>query len=100
VLAERTTASRKRLLTEAIGTLTGAVAGLAQPAGNQEQQQYPRSALLHSTFLAKAHLIRGDLEQGVEATRYALGRLDEVQPPRGRTYLRALRWPGGRVPGS
>src|SRR6266508_491967 len=91
VLAERTTASRRRLLTEAIDTLTGAVAGLSQPAGNQEQQPYPRSALLHSTFLAKAHLMRGDLEQGVEATRSALVRLDQVQSPRGRTYLRALR---------
>ena len=89
VLAERTTASRKRLLTEAIDTLTGAVAGLAEPTG--AQPQYARSALLHSAFLAKAHLMRGDLEQGVEATRYALGRLDEVQSPRGRTYLRALR---------
>ena len=90
VLAERTTASRKRLLTEAIDTLTGAVAGLAEPTGAQQQQQYPRSALLHSTFLAKAHLMRGDLEQGVVATRHALGLLDEVQSPRGRTYLRAL----------
>ena len=91
VLAERTTASRKRLLTEAIGILTEAVTALAQPTGTRQQQLYPRSALLHSTFLAKAHLMRGDLEQGVEATRYALGRLDKVQSPRGRTYLRALR---------
>jgi hypothetical protein len=46
---------------------------------------------LHSTFLARAHLMRGDLERGVEATRYALGCLEEVQSPRGRAYLRALR---------
>jgi hypothetical protein len=91
VLAERTTASRKRLLTEAIDTLAGAVAGLAQPDSVTQQQQYPRSALLHSAFLAKAHLMRGDLEQGVEATRSALVRLDEVESPRGRAYLRALR---------
>jgi hypothetical protein len=90
-LAESTTASRRRLLAEAIDTLTGAVAGLDQPAGAPRQQQYPRSALLHSTFLAKAHLMRGDLEQGVEATRYALRRLDEVQSPRARAHLRALR---------
>jgi Metallo-beta-lactamase superfamily len=62
VLAERTTASRKRLLTEAIDALTGAVAGLAQSAGNQEQQQYPRSGLLPSTFLAKV----GDPRAGHE----------------------------------
>ncbi len=91
VLAERTTAHRKRLLNEAIDTLTAAVAGLAQPTGIQQQQHYPRSALLHSTFLAKAHLMQGNLEQGVEATRYALDRLGEVQSPRGRMYLRNLR---------
>ena len=91
VLAERTTASRTRLLNEAIDTLTAAVPGLAQPTGGQQQQYYPRSALLHSTFLAKAHLMRGNLEQCVEATRYAVKRLDEVQSPRGRMYLRALR---------
>jgi hypothetical protein len=90
VLAERTTAHRKRLLNEAIDTLTAAVAGLAPPTGAQ-QQHYPRSALLHSTFLAKAHLMQGNLEQGVQATRYALDRLGEVQSPRGRMYLRNLR---------
>jgi hypothetical protein len=92
VLAERTTASRKRLLAEAVATLTTAVEGLAGPAtGAAWRGQYPRSALLHSTFLAKAHLMRSDLEQGVEAIRYALECLAEVQSPRGRAYLRALR---------
>jgi len=89
VLAERTSAHRKRLLNEAIDTLTTAVAGLAQPTGTQ--QHYPRSALLHSTFLAKAHLMQGNLEQGVQATRYALDRLAEVRSPHGRMYLRDLR---------
>jgi hypothetical protein len=91
VLAERTTAHRRRLLNEAIEALTAAVARLAPPTGAQHQQHYPRSALLHSTFLARAHLMQGNLEQGVQATRYALGRLGEVQSPRGRTYLRSLR---------
>jgi hypothetical protein len=89
VLAERASAHRKRLLNEAIDTLTTAVAGLAQPTATQ--QHYPRSALLHSTFLAKAHLMQGNLEQGVQATRYALDRLAEVRSPRGRMYLRDLR---------
>jgi hypothetical protein len=91
VLAERTTSSRQRLLDEAVDTLSAALAGLAQPVGEQHQSGYPRSALLHSTFLAKAQLMRGDLEQAAHATRYALGHLGEVQSPRGRAYLRALR---------
>lgn len=91
VLAEQATATRKRLLTEAVGTLTTSVAWLVRPSEPQRGHRYPRSALLHATFLARAHLMCGDLEHGVEATRYALGRLDEVQSPRGRAYLRALR---------
>ncbi|HLL66945.1 MAG TPA: hypothetical protein VK453_14745 [Micromonosporaceae bacterium] len=84
VLAERTTASRKRLLTEAIAIL-GPISAPGQ------RLDYPRSALLHTTFLAKAYLLRGDLPAAVEAMRGALDRLAEVQSPRGRTYLRALR---------
>jgi hypothetical protein len=91
VLATQISASRKHLLSEAVGTLTTAVAWLAQPGEAQQDHHYPRSALLHSTFLARAHLMQGDLEHGVEATRYALGRLDEVQSPRGRAFLRELR---------
>src|SRR5262249_54235763 len=49
VLAERTTTHPKRLLNEASETLTAAVAGLAPPTSAQQQHQYPRSALLHST---------------------------------------------------
>lgn len=91
VLAERTTARRRPLLDEAVDALRGAITGLDQRADGQQRPSYPRSAMVHSTFLAKAQLLRGDLEQGVQATRYALGCLDEVQSPRGRAYLRALR---------
>lgn len=91
VLAERTSAHRKRLLNEAIETLGAAIERLAPPTETEHQHHYLRSALLHSTFLAKAHFMQGNLEQGVQATRYALDRLDEVQSPRGRMYLRNLR---------
>src|SRR5207248_9580097 len=87
---ERTTAHRRRLLNEGIDALTAAVTRLAPPTKAQQPQNYPRSALLHSTFLARAHLMQGNLEQGVEATRYALDRLGEVQSPRCRRYLRNL----------
>lgn len=90
-LAEQTTASRKHFLTRAITTLTSAVAWLADPGDAQPGHSYQRSALLHGTFLARAHLMRGDLEPGAAAIRYALGRLDEVQSPRGRAFLRGLR---------
>jgi hypothetical protein len=89
VLAERTSASRDRLLGEAIATLGPAVAGLA--AVTNGSPAYPRSALLHTTFLARAYLLRGDLDEGVAAIRSGLGLLVQVQSPRGRHYLRALR---------
>jgi len=84
VLAERTAEYRARLLDEAIELLEP-IAGIGQwPA-------YPRSALLHSTFLAEAYLRRGDTERAVAASRAAVSRLGEVQSPRGRGYLRNLR---------
>jgi hypothetical protein len=52
---------------------------------------YPQSALLHTTFLARAHLLRGELAEAVTATQMALGLLEQVQSPRGRNYLRGLR---------
>jgi hypothetical protein len=52
---------------------------------------YPRSALLHVTFLARAHLLKGDLDQAVAATRIGLGLRGQVQSPRGRGYLSSLR---------
>ncbi len=91
VLAQRASASRDRLLTEAIDTLTGAVADLAAPGTRTGDTAYPRSALLHTTFLARAHLLRGDLTEAVAAMRTGLGLLTQVQSPRGRDYLRGLR---------
>lgn len=91
VLAERTTASRKRLLAEAAETLSGPVAAMAASASGSDASAYPRSALLHTTFLARACILRGDLEEAVTAMRTGLGLLSQVQSPRGRSYLRALR---------
>jgi hypothetical protein len=91
VLAERTTASRNRLLSEAIEALSGAVTALAAPGIGGSGPAYPRSALLHTTFLARACLLHGDLEQAVTAMRTGLGLLTQVQSPRGRSYLQGLR---------
>jgi hypothetical protein len=91
LLAERTTASRKRLLSEAVDNLNGAVTALAAPSPADGGPVYPRSALLHTTFLARAHLGRGDLERAITATRTGLGLLAQVQSPRGRGYLQELR---------
>lgn len=89
-LAERTTANRKRLLSEAVDLLRNATRTLA-PAGADIQTAYPRSALLHTTFLAKAHLLRGELPEAVDTMQVALRLLSHVQSPRGRAYLRSLR---------
>lgn len=91
VLAERTTTHRGRLLDEAIDMLSPAVSELAPPAGQPDRPRFPRSALLHRAFLAKAHLMRGNLEQGVATTRDALAHVEQVASPRGRGYLRELR---------
>ncbi len=91
VLAERGTASRDRLLVEAIAALQGSVSLLAKAKSSEVGPAYPRSALLHNTFLARAHLLRGDVAQGVETIRTGLGLLTHVQSPRGRNYLRLLR---------
>jgi hypothetical protein len=92
VLAERTTASRRRLLSEAVETLSGAVTAMAAPGPSA----YPRSALLHTTFLARACLLRGDLDEAVTAMRSGLGLLGQVQSPRARGYLHGLRSAMGR----
>ncbi|WP_143219742.1 hypothetical protein [Actinomadura sp. CNU-125] len=84
VLAERTPVGRKALLREAIELLTPISEIGARP-------DYPRSALLHGSFLTKAHLMHGDLDAAVHTARAALTRLREVQSIRGITYLRALR---------
>jgi hypothetical protein len=91
VLAERTTAGRQRLLREAVGELTAAVSTLAGPGSAGSAPAYPRSALLHATFLARACILLGDLEQAMAAMRTGLGLLAQVQSPRGRAYLNGLR---------
>jgi hypothetical protein len=90
VLAEQTTASRKRLLAEGIALLAGSVADMAarSEAGGPA---YARSGLLHSTFLAQAQLRCGDLAEAVRALQTGIGLLPMVQSPRGRNYLRQLR---------
>ncbi|MEV6924546.1 hypothetical protein AB0M46_08550 [Dactylosporangium sp. NPDC051485] len=90
VLAERTTTSRKRLLSEGIGLLTDSVAKMTAPS-DAGHPTYARSALLHTTFLARAQLINGDLPEAVDALRTGIGLLPVVQSPRGRNYLRQLR---------
>nr|BFE61570.1 hypothetical protein GCM10020063_060960 [Dactylosporangium thailandense] len=90
VLADRTTTSRKRLLSEGIGLLTDSVAKMTAPS-DAGHPAYARSALLHTTFLARAQLINGDLPEAVDALRTGIGLLPVVQSPRGRNYLRQLR---------
>ena len=100
VLAEGTTANRGRLLSEAIEALSGAVSVLAAPDPAQGGPAYPRSALLHTTFLARAYLLRGELAEAVTAMRVGLDLLAQVQSPRGGTTCGGcgLRWPAGPVP--
>lgn len=84
MLAERSEVGRKRLLGEAVELLAPISASGARP-------QYPRSALLHGSFLAKAYLMIGDQDAAVASARDALTRLAEVQSVRGISYLRSLR---------
>jgi hypothetical protein len=91
VLAERTTTGRQRLLREAVDELSAAVTTLARPAPTGGAPVYPRSALLHTTFLARACILLGDLDQAMAAMRTGLDLLDQVQSPRGRAYLNGLR---------
>jgi hypothetical protein len=91
VLAERTTANRDRLLGEGIDLLAEAVAAMITPGPSGEGPRYARSGLLHLTFLARAHLLRGELSEAVAILRTGLGLLPLVQSPRVRSYLRRLR---------
>jgi hypothetical protein len=84
VLAARSQTGRTRLLREAVDLL-------APISGRGARPQYPRSALLHGAFLARAYLLSGDLDAAVEAVRAALTRLPDVQSARGTAYLRELR---------
>lgn len=89
-LAGRTTAHRNRLLGEGIGVLTAAVNQMSAVDGEMGPV-YARSGLLHSTFLARAHLLNGDTAEGISTIRASLPLLPMVQSPRGRYYLRRLR---------
>jgi hypothetical protein len=90
VLAERTGTNRDRLLIEGIGMLAEAVADMTA-LGAEGGPPYARSGLLHTTFLARAYLLRGQLAEAVEAARTGVDLLPVVQSPRGRSYLRQLR---------
>ena len=84
VLAERISPYRKKLLHEAITVLDPISRAGARPL-------YPRSALLHGTFLAKAYLLDAEHAHAVDAARAALTRLEEVQSLRGIGCLQRLR---------
>ncbi|WP_432824747.1 hypothetical protein [Dactylosporangium sp. CA-092794] len=90
VLAERTSTSRDRLLSEGIGLLADSVARMTA-LRDESGPTYARSGVLHTSFLAQAHLRRGDLAEAVDALRSGIGLLPIVQSPRGRNYLRQLR---------
>ena len=91
VLAERTTASRSRLLSEAVEVAQRRRHRHGRAGPVESAPAYPRSALLHITFLARACLLRGDLEEAVTSMRTGLGLLAQVQSPRARSYLLGLR---------
>jgi hypothetical protein len=83
-LAARRPEQAKRLLREAVELLTPiSIIG--------QRPDYPRSALLHATFLTEAHLRLGNLPEAVVACRAALSRLEETRSGRGRAYLVRLR---------
>jgi len=91
LLAERASMGRKRLLTQAIDALSDAVPALSRPDRADGRAGFPRSALLHAAFLARAWLLHGDLEGAVAAMRTGVSLLDQVQSPRARSYLQSLR---------
>jgi hypothetical protein len=72
--------------------LLGEAVDLLAPISSAGQRlDYPRSALLHATFLTEAHLRLGNLPQAVTAAGDAIARLEIVHSGRGRTYLAGLR---------
>ena len=83
-IAMRTELYRQPLLKQAVELLMPLSSIGDDPA-------YQRSALLHGCQLARAHLLRRDLEGTVETARVALGRLAEVQSGRCVASLRELR---------
>lgn len=84
VLAQRISPYRKKLLDESVELLEPVSQVGARPL-------YPRSALLHGTFLARAYLLLGEHALAVSAAQAAMSRLEEVQSLRGIDCLRKLR---------
>lgn len=83
-LAERNPGHSARLLTEAVDLLAPlSSAGL--------REDYQRSALLHGSYLAAAHLRRRDLEAASRAATAAAQRLPGVASGRCRRLLNGLR---------
>ncbi len=91
VLARQVTTGRDKMLSEAVTSLAGAVSAKATPGPGGSGPAYPRSALLHATYLVRACLLRGDLEQAVAAMQAGLRLLPLVQSPRARAHVAALR---------
>lgn len=84
VLAERIDPYRQKLLEESVTLLEPVSRIGARPL-------YPRSALLHGTFLARGYLLMGEHALAVGAAQAAMSRLEEVQSLRGIDCLRKLR---------
>ncbi|GIJ50785.1 hypothetical protein Val02_76710 [Virgisporangium aliadipatigenens] len=80
---------RSDLLSEAVDLLRDAVRD--QLAPDAHGAIYPRSALLHTSFLGRALLLSDAPAQAVDSLRVGLGLLDGVRSPRSRGHLRALR---------
>lgn len=85
MLADHATTGLDKMLAEATALLTRAVAAKSSPGAVGAEAVYPRSALLHATFLVRACLRRGDLDQAAAVMRTALGLLPQVQSPRARS---------------
>ncbi|WP_344156071.1 hypothetical protein [Kribbella yunnanensis] len=83
-IAERTDLYQQPLLKQAIELLTPLSSIGDDPA-------YQRSALLHGCQLARAYMLRRDLDGTVATVRVALARAPEVQSGRCMATLRELR---------
>jgi hypothetical protein len=83
-IAETSDLFRGQLLKQAVELLTP-----LSTIGDDPDSQ--RSALLHGCQLARAHMLRRDLDGAVDVTRTALTRLREVQSGRCVASLRELR---------
>jgi hypothetical protein len=72
--------------------LLGEAIELLSPISHAEaRQDYPRSALIHGCFLARAHLAAGGIEAAHAAARDAWTRLEDVRSLRGRAQLLHVR---------